>query len=57
MPASSTHLDCETKCNSTQSCVGYVFADASCSGPPLAACCRVVGALRANYVGAKSDFC
>merc|ERR1712050_394422 len=32
MPKDSTHLDCETKCNSTSACMGYVFADASCSG-------------------------
>ena len=27
-----THIDCENICNSTIGCVGYVFADASCSG-------------------------
>jgi hypothetical protein len=27
-----THLDCESKCNATSGCQGYVFADASCSG-------------------------
>ena len=38
MPGSSTHLDCEAKCNSTQGCVGYVFANASCSGASGALC-------------------
>lgn len=28
----STHLECESKCNATSDCLGYVFADASCSG-------------------------
>jgi len=32
MPANSSHLDCEHLCNGTKGCVGYVFADASCSG-------------------------
>jgi len=32
LDAESTHLDCETKCNATSGCAGYVFADASCSG-------------------------
>ena len=38
MPASSTHLDCETKCNATQGCVGYVFANASCVSKPDGMC-------------------
>lgn len=32
LAASATHLDCESKCNATKGCAGYVFADASCSG-------------------------
>lgn len=32
LPADNTHLDCESKCNSTSGCVGFVFADATCSG-------------------------
>ena len=38
IPTSSTHLDCEAKCNSTRGCVGYVFANASCSGAAGALC-------------------
>jgi hypothetical protein len=45
LPANSTHLDCEAKCNSTQSCMGYVFADASCSGDPLHALCWTKGSM------------
>ena len=29
---SETHMDCERLCNATAGCVGYVFADGSCSG-------------------------
>jgi hypothetical protein len=32
LPQAATHLDCETKCNSTANCVAYVFADYPCSG-------------------------
>jgi len=32
LPSDNTQLDCESKCNATSSCAGYVFADASCSG-------------------------
>jgi len=32
MPAGSTRLGCEAKCNATAGCVGYVFASASCEG-------------------------
>jgi len=32
LPAQSTHLDCERKCNASTDCSGYVFAEASCSG-------------------------
>lgn len=32
LASNATHLDCETKCNATSGCLGYVFADADCSG-------------------------
>jgi len=32
LPRFASHLDCESKCNATTGCVGYVFADSSCSG-------------------------
>merc|ERR1712232_395210 len=32
LPTGSSHLDCEKKCDETPDCVGYVFADESCSG-------------------------
>jgi hypothetical protein len=35
LPKNSTHLDCESKCNATLGCLGYVFAEASCSGRPI----------------------
>jgi hypothetical protein len=38
MLANSTHLDCEAMCNSTTGCVGYVFANASCTGKPGGMC-------------------
>lgn len=31
LSATASYLDCEAKCNSTAGCVGYVFADKSCS--------------------------
>jgi hypothetical protein len=46
LPASSTHLDCEAKCNTTMGCVGYVYADASCSGNKGGAICWTKGAMR-----------
>lgn len=48
LPANSTHLDCEAKCNSTQGCEGYVFADASCSGVPSHALCWTKAAMIAT---------
>eukprot|EP01079_Euglenida_sp_SAG-EU17-18_P011193 gene11193-2031_t len=38
MPASATHTDCEAKCNATSGCVGYVFAEATCSGKGAPLC-------------------
>merc|ERR1712070_821104 len=32
LPAENTHLDCELLCNMTLGCVGFVYADAGCSG-------------------------
>mmetsp|Transcript_111923 Transcript_111923/g.250084 ORF Transcript_111923/g.250084 Transcript_111923/m.250084 type:complete len:425 (+) Transcript_111923:59-1333(+) len=42
-----THLVCESKCNATVGCVGYVFADGSCSGQsgPI---CWTKGAMAAS---------
>ena len=34
----STHLDCEALCRNTSGCVGYVFADSSCSVSNLPIC-------------------
>ena len=38
MPASASHLDCETKCNNTKSCIAYVFAPHNCSTLPGPVC-------------------
>jgi len=34
LPPNGSHVDCEAQCNSTQACVGYVYADESCSSGP-----------------------
>lgn len=47
LPASSTHLDCEAKCNATTGCVGYVYAEGSCSGGKTGnAICWTKGSMR-----------
>lgn len=46
MPDNSTHLECEALCNSTQGCVGYVFANASCVGKPGGGMCWTKGSMR-----------
>lgn len=38
LSAGATHADCFDRCNSTAGCVGYVFADSSCTGIKGALC-------------------
>lgn len=38
MPANSTHLDCESKCNSTKGCIAYIWDEAGCDGNKESIC-------------------
>ncbi|EGD76874.1 hypothetical protein PTSG_12695 [Salpingoeca rosetta] len=48
MPTSTTHLDCETKCNTTAGCVAYVFSTSGCDVPKGSNTCWLK-----NRVGVK----
>ena len=45
MPAGSTHLDCEKKCNATSGCVAYIYDPLNCDGNTEHAICWLKSAL------------